>query len=176
MKLPILLTIIMLSFCINPLIAQTQNVDSLNTEIRKLKEKILLDSIQKEVATKYRSQDSINYNARFDELKKDFLDLKMETSDVKLNLRKSHKEYRVGTIMYFVGITAAFIGATLPTHTEYNNGGYVYTGVSSPLTVPLIVMGTLSSITGTFLWVNSHRLIGKAGKSWKGPKYRRAGY
>ncbi len=116
MKLFIFLNIILLPFSKNALMAQTSNVDSLNNIIGKLKEKILIDSIQKAVATKYRNQDSMNYNARFDELKKDFLNLKMETSDMKLSLRNSHKEYKVGTIMYFVGITAIFIGATLPTH------------------------------------------------------------
>ena len=178
MKLSILLSIILLSFCINPLRAQTPNVDSLTSIIGKLKEKILVDSIKKDVAAKYRNRDSVNYNARFDELKKDFLDLKMETSNIKLNLRKSQNEYRAGTIMHFVGIAMMVIAVVLPPTTVYQNQGYISTATTTanPLQVPFLLTGIASSLTGTVLWIDSRRLIGKAGEDRKVPKYRRAGY
>ena len=77
-------------------------------------------------------------------------------ADMQMNFRKSHKKFKIGTLLFVGGFLAFNVGAALLTSTPAGQA-------ASPTDILLYVGGFGASVTGIIFMINSHKYIGKAG-------------
>lgn len=84
-------------------------------------------------------------------------------ADMQMNFRKSHKKFRIGTLLAVGGYLAYNIGAALITQAPAGQVGSAE--------VLLVVGGFGATITGIVFMINSHKYIGKAGAGQSERRY-----
>ena len=86
-----------------------------------------------------------------EELRKEILSLKQETKEIQLHLNRSHREFKIGTLFYTLGIGLTIAGY----YAELNNGS----GDN------FLLPGIGFLFLGGIFHIDSHKHIGRAGIS-----------
>jgi hypothetical protein len=86
---------------------------------------------------------------KFDMLRNELINMKNEQTEVKLNLYKCHKEFKVGVGMVGAGLGLGILGAALMKDDP---------GIGKPV----VIIGSVLSLAGSVVIIDSHKFIGRA--------------
>jgi len=179
MKPPFLLLSTLLLFVTIQYVHSQSNsnskIDSLNKEIQILKLKSQIDSLKLMTKTSVVTTAPIvdlDYEARQDAFKKDFVNLQNEFYDTKMNLDLCHKKFRIGLILEVAGYASIVLGTLLiisaaSTVTTSSSSGALGQGALGGI---LYLAGAGGIVAGHFVMIDSHKYIGYAGKRRAGQK------
>jgi hypothetical protein len=97
-------------------------------------------------------EDDPKYRRAYDSLwRNKIVNLEFEQENIKLNLKKSHDQFKTGTIVSILGVLATGAGAVL-------NGNESGSGNA------LFIIGGAASMIGVGIQIDSHKFVGRAGK------------
>lgn len=98
------------------------------------------------------SEDDPKYRRAYDSLwRNKIVNLEFEQESIKLNLKKSHDQFKTGTIVSIIGLLATGAGAIV-------NGNEPGSGNA------LFIIGGAATMIGVGIQIDSHKFIGRAGK------------
>jgi hypothetical protein len=117
---------------------------------------IKTDTIKSDLSKSDKSTQVSDYDRKFEMLRKELIQMKNEQTEVKLNLYKCHKQFRVGVGMVGAGIGLGLLGSAM-----------VLIGDRTSVPIAIIggVFGTSLGLAGSITMIDSHKFIGRASLS-----------
>lgn len=102
----------------------------------------------------------LGYGQNMDSLTQRIVKLEMDQRNIKMNLTKSHKQYKGGTFLVLGGAIATIAGAaTLPSKSDLNQNNNAQIG--------LMTLGGILTSVGLIIQMDSHKWLGRTGRSRK---------